>query len=119
MAKHRHIAYDIVGKHIDDYDSIFVLSHFKGHPTREASAATLKNVSIGIASSNGKRWIHSAGVTKDKWVETPQDTFLESMAEADEAVIGHMHGKMMYLNVMNRLSVDCDCLGLPDGTGHA
>lgn len=62
-------------------------------------------MSIGIASSNGKRWIHSAGVTKDKWVETPQDAFLESMAEADEAVISHMHGKMMYLNVMNRLSV--------------
>ena len=70
-------------------------------------------MSIGIASSNGKRWIHSAGVTKDKWVETPQDAFLESMAEADEAVISHMHGKMMYLNVMNRLSVDCDCLPSP------
>lgn len=109
VAKHRHIAYDIVGKHIDDYDSIFVLSHFKGHPMGGFGGA-LKNVSIGIASSNGKRWIHSAGVTKDKWVETPQDAFLESMAEADEAVIGHMHGKMMYLNVMNRLSVDCDCL---------
>ena len=102
VAKHRHIAYDIVGKHIDDYDSIFVLSHFKGHPMGGFGGA-LKNVSIGIASSNGKRWIHSAGVTKDKWVETPQDAFLESMAEADEAVISHMHGKMMYLNVMNRL----------------
>lgn len=112
VAKHRHIAYDIVGKHIDDYDSIFVLSHFKGHPMGGFGGA-LKNVSIGIASSNGKRWIHSAGVTKDKWVETPQDAFLESMAEADEAVIGHMHGKMMYLNVMNRLSVDCDCLASP------
>ena len=111
-AKHRHIAYDIVGKHIDDYDSIFVLSHFKGHPMGGFGGA-LKNVSIGIASSNGKRWIHSAGVTKDKWVETPQDAFLESMAEADEAVISHMHGKMMYLNVMNRLSVDCDCLPIP------
>lgn len=112
VAKHRHIAYDIVGKHIDDYDSIFVLSHFKGHPMGGFGGA-LKNVSIGIASSNGKRWIHSAGVTKDKWVETPQDAFLESMAEADEAVISHMHGKMMYLNVMNRLSVDCDCLPSP------
>lgn len=112
VAKHRHIAYDIVGKHIDDYDSIFVLSHFKGHPMGGFGGA-LKNVSIGIASSNGKRWIHSAGVTKDKWVETPQDAFLESMAEADEAVISHMHGKMMYLNVMNRLSVDCDCLASP------
>ena len=113
VAKHRHIAYDIVGKHIDDYDSIFVLSHFKGHPMGGFGGA-LKNVSIGIASSNGKRWIHSAGVTKDKWVETPQDAFLESMAEADEAVISHMHGQMMYLNVMNRLSVDCDCLASPE-----
>lgn len=73
----------------------------------------LKNVSIGIASSNGKRWIHSAGVAKDKWVEAEQDDFLESMAEADEAVISHMNGKMMYLNVMNRLSVDCDCFATP------
>ena len=60
VAKHRHIAYDIVGKHIDDYDSIFVLSHFKGHPMGGFGGA-LKNVSIGIASSNGKRWIHSVG----------------------------------------------------------
>ena len=112
VAKHRHIAYDIVGKHIDDYDSIFVLSHFKGHPMGGFGGA-LKNVSIGIASSNGKRWIHSAGVATDHWVETEQDDFLESMAEADEAVISHMHGNMMYLNVMNRLSVDCDCLPIP------
>lgn len=105
VAKHCHIAYDIVGRHIDDYDSIFVLSHFKGHPMGGFGGA-LKNVSIGIASSNGKRWIHSAGVAKDKWVEAEQDDFLESMAEADEAVISHMNGKMMYLNVMNRLSVD-------------
>lgn len=73
----------------------------------------LKNVSIGIASSNGKRWIHSAGVATDHWVEADQDDFLESMAEADEAVISHMHGNMMYLNVMNRLSVDCDCFPAP------
>lgn len=112
VAKHRHIAYDIVGRHIDDYDSIFVLSHFKGHPMGGFGGA-LKNVSIGIASSNGKRWIHSAGVAKDKWVEAEQDDFLESMAEADEAVISHMNGKMMYLNVMNRLSVDCDCSATP------
>ena len=112
VAKHRHIAYDIVGKHIDDYDSIFVLSHFKGHPMGGFGGA-LKNVSIGIASSNGKRWIHSAGVATDHWVEADQDDFLESMAEADEAVISHMHGNMMYLNVMNRLSVDCDCFPAP------
>ena len=74
----------------------------------------LKNVSIGIASSNGKRWIHSAGVATDHWVEADQDDFLESMAEADEAVISHMHGNMMYLNVMNRLSVDCDCCAVAE-----
>jgi len=83
VAKHRHIAYDIVGKHIDDYDSIFVLSHFKGHPMGGFGGA-LKNVSIGIASSNGKRWIHSAGVATDHWVETAQDDFLESMRGGDQ-----------------------------------
>ena len=57
--------------------------------------------------------MHSAGVASDHWVTAEQDDFLESMAEADEAVINHMHGKMMYLNVMNRLSVDCDCLPNP------
>ena len=103
-----HLQENFVGAHLRNYDSMLVLSHFKGHMMGGFGGA-LKNVSIGIASSNGKRWIHSAGVTKDKWVETPQDAFLESMAEADEAVISHMHGKMMYLNVMNRLSVDCDC----------
>ena len=112
VAKYKHIPYDIVGMHVDDYDSFFVLSHFKGHPMGGFGGA-LKNVSIGIASSNGKRWIHSAGKVKDRWIDTPQDDFLESMAEADEAVISHMHGNMMYLNVMNRLSVDCDCFATP------
>ena len=101
-----------IGRAVMDADVFISLTHFKGHEEAGFGGA-LKNVSIGIASSNGKRWIHSAGVTKDKWVETPQDAFLESMAEADEAVISHMHGKMMYLNVMNRLSVDCDCLASP------
>ena len=101
-----------IGRAIMDADIFISLTHAKGHVSAGFGGA-LKNVSIGIASSNGKRWIHSAGVTKDKWVETPQDAFLESMAEADEAVISHMHGKMMYLNVMNRLSVDCDCLASP------
>ena len=101
-----------IGRAIMDADIFISLTHAKGHVSAGFGGA-LKNVSIGIASSNGKRWIHSAGVTKDKWVETPQDAFLESMAEADEAVISHMHGKMMYLNVMNRLSGDCDCLASP------
>ena len=108
----RSIQKNFVGKDIANYDSMLVLSHFKGHPMGGFGGA-LKNVSIGIASSNGKRWIHSAGVATDHWVETAQDDFLESMAEADEAVISHMHGNMMYLNVMNRLSVDCDCIPTP------
>lgn len=112
VAGYRHIAYDIVGKHIDDYDSFVVLSHFKGHPMGGFGGA-LKNVSIGIASSNGKRWIHSAGQTKDHWLAAEQDDFLEAMAEADEAVITHMNGNMLYINVMNRLSVDCDCFAEP------
>ena len=108
----RSIQKNFVGKDIANYDSMLVLSHFKGHPMGGFGGA-LKNVSIGIASSNGKRWIHSAGVATDHWVEADQDDFLESMAEADEAVISHMHGNMMYLNVMNRLSVDCDCFPAP------
>ena len=112
VAKHQVIAYDIVGKHIDDYDSMFVLSHFKGHPMGGFGGA-LKNVSIGLASSNGKRWIHSGGRATDRWVEAPQLEFIEAMAEADEAVITHMGGRMQYLNVMNRISVDCDCFATP------
>ena len=112
VANHKVIAYDIVGKHIDDYDSIFVLSHFKGHPMGGFGGA-LKNVSIGLASSDGKRWIHSGGRSTDEWVEAPQLEFLEAMAEADEAVITHMGGRIQYLNIMNRLSVDCDCFAAP------
>lgn len=112
VAKHKVIAYDIVGKHLDDYDSLFVLSHFKGHPMGGFGGA-LKNVSIGLASSNGKRWLHSGGRTADHWEEAPQLEFLEAMAEANEAVITRMGGRMQYLNVMNRISVDCDCFATP------
>lgn len=106
------IDHDIVGVHLDDYDSLFVLSHFKGHPMGGFGGA-LKNVSIGLASANGKRWLHSGGRATDHWVEAPQQEFLEAMAEADEAVITRMGGRMQYLNVMNRLSVDCDCFANP------
>ena len=105
--------YDIVGTHIDNYDSMIMLSHFKGHAMGGFGGA-LKNMSIGVASQNGKAWIHSWGnttVPDELWnyVEN-QDAFLESMAEACKAVITHFKPEnMAYINVMNRLSIDCDC----------
>ncbi len=104
---------NIVGSHIKNYDSMLMLSHFKGHAMGGFGGA-LKNMSIGVASKNGKAWIHSVGITKDPdemWHHTDdQDGFLESMAEACEAVINYF-GKenMVYINVMNNLSIDCDC----------
>lgn len=104
---------NIVGNHIANYDSMLMLSHFKGHAMGGFGGA-LKNMSIGVASSNGKAWIHSVGRTKDPakmWSLTEdQDGFLESMAEADKAVVDYF-GKenMVYINVANKLSVDCDC----------
>lgn len=101
-----------VGKNIDNYDSMLVLSHFKGHPMGGYGGA-LKQLSIGVASSDGKAWIHSAGVTKDQyevWNKLPeQDKFLEAMADAACSVVNHFNGKMVYINMMVNLSVDCDC----------
>lgn len=106
-----------VGSHITHYDSMLILSHFKGHAMGGFGGA-LKNMSIGIASRNGKAWIHSAGITKDPdemWKHTKdQDGFLESMAEADQAVVSYF-GKenMVYINVANKISIDCDCNSNP------
>ena len=114
-----HLKEDYVGKHLENYDSMLVLSHFKGHAMGGFGGA-LKNISIGIGSSNGKAWIHTAGKSKNPselWDNLPeQDDFLESMADASEAVINYM-GKenMVYINVANNLSVDCDC----DSNPHA
>lgn len=105
--------YNIVGSHIKNYDSMLMLSHFKGHQMG-GFGGTLKNMSIGVASTNGKAWIHSAGLTdypNIMWNHTDdQDGFLESMAEADEAVVDYF-GKenMAYINVANKISIDCDC----------
>lgn len=102
-----------VGSHINNYDSMLMLSHFKGHAMGGFGGA-LKNMSIGVASKYGKSWIHSAGFTTDPdemWNHVDdQDGFLESMAEADKAVIEHF-GKenMVYINVANNISIDCDC----------
>ena len=109
------LPYDIVGDHIDDYDSYLILSHFKGHVMGGFGGA-LKNISIGMASTHGKAFIHSEGRTTDSkktWQEgyiAEQDHFLESMADAVRAVTDYVGAKnMVYINVANRLSVDCDC----------
>ena len=95
-----------------NYDSMLVLSHFKGHPMGGFGGA-LKQLSIGCASSEGKAWIHSAGTNKDQYTLwdniPPQDDFLESMAEAASAVVDYFKGNMVFINVMANMSVDCDC----------
>lgn len=100
-----------VGYHLANYDSFIVLSHFKGHMMAGLGGA-IKNISIGIASSEGKVIIHTGG-KGGNIMKADQDIFLESMAEAGKSVVDYMHGKMIYINVMNRLSVDCDCDGSP------
>lgn len=96
-----------VGAHFADYDYYVVLSHFKGHAMAGYGGA-IKNISIGIASSEGKNHIHTAGKGGSMW-SAPQDPFLESMAEAGKSVVDALDGNILYINVMNRLSVDCDC----------
>lgn len=108
----KHIAYDIVGSHYLDYDFTVVLSHFKGH-TMAGFGGALKNISIGIASSKGKVWIHSAGQSTEDWGNPEQDDFLETMAEAAKAVIDHCGDSILYISVANNLSVDCDCDSSP------
>lgn len=108
----KHIAYDIVGSHYLDYDFTVVLSHFKGHAMAGFGGA-LKNISIGIASSKGKVWIHSAGQSTEDWGDPAQDDFLETMAEAAKAVIDHCGDSILYISVANNLSVDCDCDSSP------
>lgn len=107
-----HLKYDIVGSHFPNYEFTVILSHFKGHAMGGFGGA-VKNMSIGIASSNGKTYIHSAGKLEDPnqlWENLPeQDAFLESMAEAAKAVADHCGENIIYINVANNLSVDCDC----------
>ena len=117
-----HIKYDIVGSHIDNYDFMIALNHFKGHPMGGYGGA-LKNLSIGCASSNGKAYIHSSGKMEKLDIAklwTPefignQDGFLESMAAAAQAVVNHFNGKkgIIYISVMNNMSIDCDCVDHP------
>lgn len=111
----RHLQVDLVGSHYLNYDFTVILSHFKGHQMGGFGGA-IKNMSIGIASSAGKAWIHTAGhARKINWRELPeQDHFLEAMAEAAKAVADHCGERILYINVANRLSVDCDCDSNPD-----
>lgn len=107
----KHLKYDIVGSHYPDYDFTVVLSHFKGHAMGGFGGA-VKNMSIGIASGNGKMYIHSAGATETRdagWKAAAQDDFLESMAEAAKSVADHAGDNILYISVANNLSVDCDC----------
>ncbi len=106
-----HLTENYVGSHFADYDYYVVLSHFKGH-TMAGYGGAIKNISIGIASSDGKSHIHSGGTGGSMW-GGDQNAFLESMAEAGKSVSDYMDGNMLYINVMNRLSVDCDCDGSP------
>ena len=101
-----------VGAAFEDYDSYLVLSHFKGHSMAGYGGA-IKNISIGLGSSEGKAWIHSAGSSRTNPWGGDQDTFLESMAEAGKSVSDYLGDQIVYINVMNRLSVDCDCDGNP------
>ena len=111
----KHLKEDFVGSHYLNYDFTIVLSHFKGHAMGGFGGA-IKNISIGIASSAGKAWIHSAGKTKgNPWGNLPpQDNFLESMAEAAKAIVDHCGDKILYISVANNLSVDCDCDSSPE-----
>lgn len=106
-----------VGKNIDNYDSMLVLSHFKGHPMGGFGGA-LKQLSIGVTSSAGKSYIHSAGKTKNQYElwdnVASQEKFIESMADAASSVVKHFEGNIAYINLMVNLSVDCDCCAVAE-----
>lgn len=101
-----------VGAHFADYDSYLVLSHFKGHSMAGFGGA-IKNISIGLGSSEGKCWIHTAGNSRTSFMGRDQDRFLEAMGDAGKSVVDALDGQIVYVNVMNRLSIDCDCDGNP------
>ena len=98
---------NFVGKNIENYDSMLVLSHFKGHPMGGYGGA-IKQLSIGVASSYGKGYIHGVGNPDNFWT-SDHDEFLESMAEAASSVVDYFKGNVVYINVMKNMSVDCDC----------
>ena len=107
------LSVDYVGSHFANYDSFLVLSHFKGHAMAGFGGA-IKNISIGFGSSMGKVWIHSGGTRTSGSIWGDQDPFLESMADAAKGVDTYMGDNIVYISVLNRLSVDCDCDGNPE-----
>ena len=114
----KHLKYNLVGKNIEKYDFMINLAHFKGH-AMGGFGGVIKNQSIGVASANGKTYIHTAGKVEkpeELWDNLPeQDAFLESMAASAQAVADHFGDKILYINVMNNMSIDCDC----DANPHA
>ena len=106
------ITKNYVGRGIENYDSMLVLSHFKGHPMGGYGGA-LKQLSIGVASSFGKAYIHGAGEPEKIW-SADHDSFLESMADAAGSVVKYFNGKLLYVNVMKNMSVDCDCCAVAE-----
>ena len=108
----KRIQKNYVGKNLTKYDSLLVLSHFKGHPMGGYGGA-LKQLSIGIASSYGKAYIHGAGVPEEIWT-SDHDSFLESMADAASSVMERFQDKAAYVNVMKNMSVDCDCCAVAE-----
>ena len=108
----KRIKKNFVGKDLANYDSMLVLAHFKGHP-RGGYGGALKQLSIGIASSAGKAYIHGAGEPEKIWT-SEQDAFLESMADAASSIVDYFKGNILYVNVMKNLSVDCDCCAVAE-----
>ena len=115
IANGKHLTGNLVGKHFPEYDFYVILSHFKGH-LQGGFGGAIKNTSIGLASSAGKSRIHTAGGADTNWISfgaAEQDDFLESMAEAAKSVADYCNDRILYINVMNRLSIDCDCVPSP------
>lgn len=108
----KQIQKNYVGKNLANYDSMLVLSHFKGHPMGGYGGA-LKQLSIGVASSYGKAYIHGAGEVEKIWT-SDHDAFLESMADAASSVTDYFKGNIVYVNVMKNMSVDCDCCAVAE-----
>lgn len=101
------IKQNYIGKNIKKYNSMLVISHFKGHPMGGYGGA-LKQLSIGLASSYGKAYIHGAGVVENIWT-SDHNLFLESMADAAKSVVDYFNGNIVYINIMKNMSIDCDC----------
>ena len=112
MPDGRVIKKNFVGKNIKNYDSMLVLSHFKGHPMGGYGGA-LKQLSIGVASSYGKAYIHGAGEPEKLWT-ADHNSFLEAMADAAGSVVEYFGGRILYVNVMKNMSVDCDCCSVAE-----